>query len=112
MRATVAPIASAVSAASSATGRSLVPAQATATRPARGRPCGRWKMRASGCHRAFGQRARSGAAFSSLRRVTSTGCFRRTSTSTMPTRCSGDLPSPYTTSGNPKRTLRWVSTVA
>src|SRR4029077_9807244 len=55
---------------------------------------------------------RSGPALSLVSLVTRTGCLRLTSTSTIPSSCSGVFPSPYTTSGKPKRTLRWVSTVA
>ena len=96
MRSTVAPWNSAVTAASSATGTSEVPAHTTATRPGqrrRRRAPSSVTQRAASWKRAAGWRARHAArCTSAVVRVTSTFWPRAAMRSTMATTCSGVLP--------------------
>ena len=114
MRSTLAPWNSAVTAASSATGRSEVPAAAIAIRPGSG-------SAALGLDREAARRlvkpglrlaAATRAWTSAVVRVTSTRWPRAAMRSTIATICSGVLPAPKMASGKPRRSARWWSSFA
>src|SRR5436309_3062276 len=115
MRSTRWPIASAVTAASSATGRSEVPAVTSAMRPFRGagiEPT--TSIRASGNSWTFlpGRRVRTAFAVDARIRVASTVRCVLDSLSRIAEIWASVFPAPYTASGNPRRIERCVSTVA
>ena len=107
MRSTVAPWNAAVTAASSATGRSEVPAQTTATRPGSGSTGAHGDRDAArgsrGSARRRAARRAGPRSTSAAVRVTSTFWPRAAMRSTMAATCSGVLPAPKTTSGKPRR---------
>ena len=103
------PRASAATRASSATGRSDVPAATTRTRP---RPVGsaaarRVMMRATAWNCASGTSARTASNASGPVRVTMRVSPLATIRSAMAAVCAGVLPAPNTISGTPWRTPRW-----
>jgi hypothetical protein len=109
-RSTATPSIRSVSAHSSATGRSPVPAVSSAT----GRlPSGAMAMRSHVATRAISTYFRPGTAAvtsraaSEARRVTSTFCSRRKISRAMPMICSGVLPAARITSAAPWRRARW-----
>ena len=114
MRSTVAPWKVAVTAASSATGRSEVPAAQTAIRPGRAGAgvVSTVMQRAASWKRASGRTAATVRCTSAVVRVTSTRWPRAAIRSTIATICSGVLPAPKTVSGKPRRRARWWSTLA
>ena len=114
-RSTAAPTNRAVTAASSATGMSVVPAQTTATNPSgslAGPGAGDWKVREISSYVPPGAAASAAAAASAESRVTSTPCSNSRSRATSSPICAGDLPCPKITSGTPCRTARSPSSCA
>ena len=100
---------SAVTAASSATGMSEVPAEMTPIRA----PVGSGGVRETTTRRAVSFQVASGTSASTARaasgetRVASVCPAVFASARTMAATCAGVLPSASTTSGNPRRTSRW-----
>ena len=114
-RSTCAPTNPAVTAASSATGRSVVPAQTTATVPSSFRSAPgafAWNVREIGSYRPWGAAASAATAASGDRRVTRTACPSSCNRETSFPICSGVLRSPKMTSGAPCRTARSPSSWA
>ncbi len=107
------PNACAVTTASRATGRSLVPAVTTATLPATGLiEAGSQKVRATRSCWASGKRLKRCAACASFTRVARQSCLAWINLRTTPSTHSHVLPSQKITSGNPHRSRRWRLTFA
>ncbi len=97
-----------VSSASSATGRSLVPAVTTRTGgPSAGVGAPAATVRATGLCRASGMAAARARAWSSPARVASMRPERSHTRRAIAAACTGVLPAQYTTSGKPARSARW-----
>ena len=113
-RTTSLPMKSAVSAASSATGKSLVPAHSTAMVPGRlaKRLASTAMHRADSWCTASGNCPRTAAAWSALARVISTRSSRSITLAAMAATWRGVFPEPKIISGNPCRSDRWASTCA
>mmetsp|Transcript_10607 Transcript_10607/g.25991 ORF Transcript_10607/g.25991 Transcript_10607/m.25991 type:complete len:228 (+) Transcript_10607:321-1004(+) len=118
-RVSATPMRRAVTAASSATDMSAVPAVSTATHPST--DATGWElaptpdtrqMRATGLYSISGWSARMASYTSGVMRVAITTDCRSRSASMMRTICSGVFPGPHTTSGSPVRAPRPRSSLA
>src|SRR6185503_15968018 len=115
IRATQSPSAAEVMAASSATGRSLVPAVTISTVPVPrdgGSVPATYAVRPTSLISTLGMAARRRSAASGWSRVTSTPFPRAAIRVAMASTCSAVFPAPYTTSGKPCLNARWWSIVA